>query len=206
MANVVRLVCIALCVMDPFLILLVGLSQGLIHCNLECQPGPYAAGVPLNCGHLELGKKLPILVGLGADFLDAVAPTPHHPAKRHAAVLRTLLKVGALDPSDRRIKREGQLVVSRGIPGTDASVSASQDGPSSKPIPVSGVSHDGVNIPLQAATDEGEASVSAALANVLDEISPDIFGNHQFFEDLAFGSRLDRMDWATHGQSYERPN
>ncbi|BGP47584.1 hypothetical protein JCM10450v2_003447 [Rhodotorula kratochvilovae] len=53
-----------------------------------------AGVVPARPRAILHGRKLCTLLNLGADFLEAVAPTPAHPAAVHAKTLRTILKAG----------------------------------------------------------------------------------------------------------------
>jgi hypothetical protein len=166
-----------------------GFFQGLIRCELECQSERYAAGDPLDGGYLVDGKKLPRLLELGADFFDAVAPTPYHPAKRHASVLRTMLKVGISSREGPMAEAEERLPhASAGLPDPNTSVATVQDPPSNNPPDFS---YDDFDLPLQVLSDPGKA-----LASVLDGISPEIFGNQASFEGIGFGGQIDGMDWA----------
>lgn len=50
--------------------------------------------VPVRLRAVLPGRKLAVLLSLGAAFLDQVAPTPAHPAAVHAETLRLILKAG----------------------------------------------------------------------------------------------------------------
>ncbi|GAA5917354.1 hypothetical protein JCM8208_007397 [Rhodotorula glutinis] len=50
--------------------------------------------VPVRLRAVLPGRKLAVLLSLGAAFLDQVAPTPAHPAAVHAKTLRLILKAG----------------------------------------------------------------------------------------------------------------
>ncbi|BGP31569.1 hypothetical protein JCM10296v2_003341 [Rhodotorula toruloides] len=49
-----------------------------------------------------VGRKLCVLLGLGASFLEAIAPTPSHPAAIHAQTLRTILRAGTWGQDETR--------------------------------------------------------------------------------------------------------
>lgn len=49
-----------------------------------------------------VGRKLCVLLGLGASFLEAIAPTPSHPSAIHAQTLRTILRAGTWGQDETR--------------------------------------------------------------------------------------------------------
>lgn len=53
-----------------------------------------ATAVPVRPRAVLRGRKLCVLLSLGAAFLDQVAPTPAHPAAVHAKTLRLIIKAG----------------------------------------------------------------------------------------------------------------
>ncbi|ORY88776.1 hypothetical protein BCR35DRAFT_301104 [Leucosporidium creatinivorum] len=94
MANSLRwatdsLACV--CFSYPLIFLAKIANEGLLGPNLTLIPSSTAA-VPLS--PLAPNDKLCRLLQLGADFLDAVAPNPHHPAVKQAAFLRRIREAG----------------------------------------------------------------------------------------------------------------
>lgn len=76
---------------DPLIFLAKIANEGLLGPNLTLIPANTPA-VPLS--PLSPSDKLCRLLHLGADFLDAVAPNPHHPAVKQAAFLRRIREAG----------------------------------------------------------------------------------------------------------------
>ncbi|GAA6061097.1 hypothetical protein JCM10212_006298 [Sporobolomyces blumeae] len=78
------------------LLLLVRMSSaGLISCNIAVRQKEYESGVDLGVPQpLTTGDKLPLLLDLGANFLHAISPSVDHPAKKHAVLIQTILRVG----------------------------------------------------------------------------------------------------------------
>ncbi|GAA5870033.1 hypothetical protein JCM1840_003563 [Sporobolomyces johnsonii] len=70
-------------------------SAGLISCNIVTRQYEYEGGADLGVPQpLTTGDKLPLLLELGAAFLNGIAPNPDHPAKKHAVLVQTILRVG----------------------------------------------------------------------------------------------------------------
>lgn len=70
-------------------------NAGLIRCELTCTQDEYAAGRAGTIPQRLRGEaKLARLLQLGASFLDAIAPTRSHPAKKHARMLRAIHAAG----------------------------------------------------------------------------------------------------------------
>ncbi|ORY88171.1 hypothetical protein BCR35DRAFT_302110 [Leucosporidium creatinivorum] len=72
-------------------------NAGLVRCEFYCPREEYELGLTVNTPQrLLAGAKLAILLQLGADFLTALAPTPTHPAHKHARMLRMVFTAGTL--------------------------------------------------------------------------------------------------------------
>ncbi|KAK4055928.1 hypothetical protein OIO90_002921 [Microbotryomycetes sp. JL221] len=71
-------------------------NAGLTICELECSPKIWEMFTPGQPKKLVPGSKLHRLLDLGADFLEAIAPTRTHPARKHSRMLRTILAAGLL--------------------------------------------------------------------------------------------------------------
>ncbi|BGP24161.1 hypothetical protein JCM10295v2_003069 [Rhodotorula toruloides] len=63
---------------------------------------PTPAAAYLTGRPILVGRKLCILLGLGASFLEAIAPTPSHPAAIQAQTLRTILRAGTWGQDEAR--------------------------------------------------------------------------------------------------------
>ncbi|GAA5969569.1 hypothetical protein JCM11641_008164 [Rhodosporidiobolus odoratus] len=117
-------------------------SAGLMTCDLETRQADYEAGCDLSTPEaLAAGTKLPRLLELGAKFLTGISPNPDHPARRHALLIETILRVGlsATSPqaqsasspaSGRRDKRSSIPSVALA-----AAMQAAQPGRAKYPVP-----------------------------------------------------------------------
>ncbi|KAI5474717.1 C6 transcription factor [Pseudohyphozyma bogoriensis] len=75
-------------------------NSGLIRCELNCLIDDYAKGLSLKAPQrLINGAKLGRLLELTASFLDAIAPTTSHPARKHAKMIRVIHAAGTMGQS-----------------------------------------------------------------------------------------------------------
>lgn len=149
--------------------------QGLIRCDLRMMVDDYAAaGVPRQ---LIGGAKLYTLLELGANFLDLMAPSDSHPAKKQSRMLRTLLAAGT----------NGQMELNPLVPRNIAPISSNS-------IPLS--DFNSPSLPSSIGGNDDEAG--EALANILGGISPSFFGS--IYDVNLLGVDLDNgegmtVDW-----------
>ncbi|SGZ28445.1 BQ5605_C027g10338 [Microbotryum silenes-dioicae] len=93
-----------ICVAFVYPLLLVSrmCNAALVNCELKVKDqNAYDSGsLTLNKPQFMIkGAKVARLLDLSSRFLDAVAPTPSHPAKRHARILRAMFVLGSVDLS-----------------------------------------------------------------------------------------------------------
>ncbi|SCV67428.1 BQ2448_5039 [Microbotryum intermedium] len=93
-----------ICVAFVYPLLLVArmCNAALVNCEMKVKDqNAYDSGsLALNKPQFMIkGAKVARLLDLGSRFLDAVAPTPFHPAKRHARILRAMFVLGSVDLS-----------------------------------------------------------------------------------------------------------
>lgn len=70
-------------------------GKGLIDCELELRQRDYELSTHVDTPPtLGSASKLTRLLELGAEFLDAIAPQPESPAKKHARLVRHILSAG----------------------------------------------------------------------------------------------------------------
>lgn len=161
----------------------------------------YRSGVSLN-GPRQLiaGAKLGRLVELGSKFLDAIAPTDSHPAKKHAKMLRTLLAAGtsgqmiAIDPSEMREK-------TRAFPLPSPHLSARSSFESTTPSHYSLVA---LHSPTSSQGEHGEA-LHSILSNITPSFMGSLIGNWGS-PDLQSGLEGMTVDWDSLEKSMLRMN
>jgi hypothetical protein len=70
-------------------------SAGISSCEIQCKRIDYESGAGIHVpAPLRDGSKLPRLLELGAQFLFAVAPNRHHPARKHSVLLQMIREAG----------------------------------------------------------------------------------------------------------------
>ncbi|GAA5961439.1 hypothetical protein JCM3765_003580 [Sporobolomyces pararoseus] len=87
-------------------------SAGLISCNIVARQAEYEAGTDLGVQPLTSGDKLPLLLELGSKFLHAISPSLDHPAKSHAVLIETILKVGSGSPFSPHLPQQASASAS----------------------------------------------------------------------------------------------
>ncbi|GAA5941475.1 hypothetical protein JCM3775_004935 [Rhodotorula graminis] len=112
----------------PLILLSKICNSGLSRCELTTLDKPHDSGtsspnppaapasssasrpedVPVRQRAVLPGRKLAVLLSLGAAFLDQVAPTPAHPAAVHAKTLRLILKAGTWGQAGQQATAQAQ--------------------------------------------------------------------------------------------------
>ncbi|KAK4702717.1 hypothetical protein P7C70_g3504, partial [Phenoliferia sp. Uapishka_3] len=187
-------------------------NTGLIRCELVVLVDEYEGGLTVdNPQRLLAGCKLGRLLELGSAFLDVIAPTPSHPAKKQSRMLKAIYTAGTvgqvipanLDPSEPSHSPVAPRTPSS-LPGSSGdlhatspvgyAVSMSPSSTSTAPIqqsfvlpPLSTPQYDQAFTGRD--TIEAPAGVAAtepglALASILGGISPSFFGDLGFFNEM----------------------
>ncbi|KAK4046153.1 hypothetical protein OIV83_006294 [Microbotryomycetes sp. JL201] len=190
-------------------------NAGLTICELECSPKIWdKVGSPGQPKRLVRGAKLHRLLDLGADFLEAIAPTRTHPARKHSRMLRTILAAGLLGVSPSA--RSGASVSSDATLAAAPSQRTANPSTSfmtSMPLPPLGAPMVGAPAPntaghLARITDSSTPlspnSAGEQLESILQGISPSYFGAPGMFEGMDFGGNLDSVDMSIDWVSLER--
>ncbi|KAL8280714.1 hypothetical protein RQP46_007037 [Phenoliferia psychrophenolica] len=184
-------------------------NTGLIRCELRVLSDEYERGVSLDMPKSIVdGAKLGRLLELGSSFLETIAPTPSHPARKHARMLKAIFAAGT----------QGQVLLRSDVLASTDSTPASA---SSNPQPTAATSNGGAgtadaeqpDFALSSSElgtftgfpptpqDNGDSGAGAstaepglALASVLGGISPSFFGDLGFFDGMWTGTDANGMD------------
>lgn len=186
-------------------------SAGLISCELLCRRIQYENGADINVPQpLGAGAKLPRLLELGSEFLYAIAPNSHHPARKHSVLLRMILEAGLSE--DTPHPSPPSVVPAQTTPTLQPAVVNPQLAqplpplaPTSLPVPAPSldawlwdgsssnltVSSDGRSLLIPAAPGPPDQPPGAALATILGELGSYYGGEASIGDELDFAA----MDW-----------
>lgn len=180
--------------------------QGLFRCEFQALSEEYALGLTLDRPQrLVHGAKLGVLLELGASFLDAIAPTPTHPAKKHARMLRTIFAAGTMG---QKLPVESFTVFPlERNPTGDAVFNPDAFPGFVKPAPIRVVDPHPSNAPGYPAPlcRAPHHEAGEALASVLNDVStPAFFGDEAFFEAMEVEG-AGQVDWEALERSLRMP-
>ncbi|KAM0787331.1 hypothetical protein ACM66B_003420 [Microbotryomycetes sp. NB124-2] len=190
-------------------------NAGLTICELECSPKIWDKYSPNSPRKLTRGSKLHRFLELGADFLEAIAPTRTHPAHKHSRMLRTILAAGLMGVQPTRAGSGSSDTTLAAVPSRQQKSDTSNVSSAATSLPLPPLNAPIVSTPSAAtarlarmaeptSAPLSPRSAGEQLESILQGISPSYFGAPGMFEGMDFNGNLEGVDMSIDWVSLER--